>query len=575
MPVTLLEAQAMPGVRTKDWERLINPPAPTLCSPLWAEVSDCQIHPSPDVILVRCPNDKRRRLLRYVDLHRACYLERLCKRTFSIRHETYVCRMVLLGNEWWGFPLFTLLANPHADIVVVHSNPLVAYPHSVLLLLGFLAMHGKELQLKFRSIRDTFVSNHRAVPKKMSGDAAKNIQVYVYARQLDFLTKNPNHNETEDSFANNLEVEASTPDGDLHASPDSPPQFRVLPAPTIQTNTDHMSSRNFPPTMLGLGPDQNYLDFQQIYSPMQRHVSSLHNLLGSEYQQQIAQTRIQSTATPECKEKRKTPKKIRRPTESSGIIPTCENPARVDLEGVKATTASQVPIGTALRQSMQNVTLRNLGGEGSRQVPALAVIDRLLGYPRRVASCRLPRRRAHRTLHTCATANCRPTFARRCSSPKITQYLFPEPRAQGANEFTYIKENVTPLRFCGLTMLCDSNFRCFASPTHIVFQLAVSHSVEYEVEQSSHAARQLLARRRKGGSILVSLHNTGKDSDGSVEDVAAGAKESGIVGNGVLGTSAIDFFSCDGYITSSIYFQQCSTIISVWYCAIDFFSCYA
>ncbi|KAJ8877388.1 hypothetical protein PR048_021842 [Dryococelus australis] len=36
---------------------------------------------------------------------------------------------------------------------------------------------------------------------------------------------------------------------------------------------------------------------------------------------------------------------------------------------------------------------------------------------------------------------------------------------------------------------------------------------------------------------------------------------------------AIDFFSCDGYITSSIYFHQCSAIVSDRYGAIDFFSC--
>ncbi|KAJ8887422.1 hypothetical protein PR048_013637 [Dryococelus australis] len=36
---------------------------------------------------------------------------------------------------------------------------------------------------------------------------------------------------------------------------------------------------------------------------------------------------------------------------------------------------------------------------------------------------------------------------------------------------------------------------------------------------------------------------------------------------------AIDFFSCDGYITSRTYFHQCNTIVSDMYCAIDFFIC--
>ncbi|KAJ8885101.1 hypothetical protein PR048_011297 [Dryococelus australis] len=39
--------------------------------------------------------------------------------------------------------------------------------------------------------------------------------------------------------------------------------------------------------------------------------------------------------------------------------------------------------------------------------------------------------------------------------------------------------------------------------------------------------------------------------------------------------NTINFFSYDVYVTSSIYFHQCSTIVSDWYCAIDFFSCYA
>ncbi|KAJ8883539.1 hypothetical protein PR048_015383 [Dryococelus australis] len=66
-------------------------------------------------------------------------------------------------------------------------------------------------------IRDAFVRNHRTMQKKKSGDAAKNIQKYVYARKLDFPTTVPNHNEREDFLANNLAVECINNVGDLHA----------------------------------------------------------------------------------------------------------------------------------------------------------------------------------------------------------------------------------------------------------------------------------------------------------------------------------------------------------------------
>lgn len=60
---------------------------------------------------------------------------------------------------------------------------------------------GKELQLKWRSIRDAFVRYNRASKKTKSGDPATNTRKYIYARQLEFLLLVPSCNETEDSLA--------------------------------------------------------------------------------------------------------------------------------------------------------------------------------------------------------------------------------------------------------------------------------------------------------------------------------------------------------------------------------------
>lgn len=59
---------------------------------------------------------------------------------------------------------------------------------------------GKELQLKWRSLRDAFVRNNRASKKTKSGDPATNPKKYIYARQLEFLLQVPSSNETEDSL---------------------------------------------------------------------------------------------------------------------------------------------------------------------------------------------------------------------------------------------------------------------------------------------------------------------------------------------------------------------------------------
>jgi hypothetical protein len=89
---------------------------------------------------------------------------------------------------------------------------------------------GKDLQVKWKSIRDAYIRSIKIQNKKF-GDATAKTKKYVYAKQMEFLNKTLSHNRTEDSNANSAN-DSPLPD---MAGPEGSQNIQDLNLATQQT----------------------------------------------------------------------------------------------------------------------------------------------------------------------------------------------------------------------------------------------------------------------------------------------------------------------------------------------------